>query len=176
MRLDLTYELERGLEYYPDFEEFYPPLDHAIIEHHEKHGDLYYGRNVVWLTSGTVIRAYPDFSYAIQGNIFYPDKLAAVYQGINESEGRVHFYAPYGAVSLITEEDVEESQRAEIDGYLYDSYGISIPYDEEDIGEYIVQLRDGNHRAWGAFLAGEPYVYVNVIEDYSMDNVHEFTE
>ena len=33
-------------------------------------------------------------------------------------------------------------------------------------GEYYAQLLDGNHRAAAALLAGEPYIYVYVGENY----------
>lgn len=39
-----------------------------------------------------------------------------------------------------------------------------------DLGSFRVQIRDGNHRTFGALLAGEPYVYVWVI-DWTMDDV-----
>lgn len=32
-----------------------------------------------------------------------------------------------------------------------------------DLGKFIFQLRDGNHRAFGAQMAGEPYVWLNVV-------------
>lgn len=36
---------------------------------------------------------------------------------------------------------------------------------EGDLGKIVAQLRDGNHRAFGAQLAGEPYVWVLVARD-----------
>lgn len=36
-----------------------------------------------------------------------------------------------------------------------------------------VTIRDGNHRTFGAFLAGERYVYVKVIRQYSDDAVED---
>jgi hypothetical protein len=40
-----------------------------------------------------------------------------------------------------------------------------------DLGEYWVDLRDGNHRAFGAIAAGEPYVWVRAIKDRTEDGV-----
>ena len=37
-----------------------------------------------------------------------------------------------------------------------------------DLGEWVYQIRDGNHRAFGALLAGEPHIYVFLgSDDYS---------
>lgn len=42
---------------------------------------------------------------------------------------------------------------------------------EGDIGMYWITLRDGNHRAFGALAAGEPYIWVYAIPDMTEDEV-----
>ena len=38
-----------------------------------------------------------------------------------------------------------------------------------DLDEYMVQIRDGNHRAFGAIAAGEPYVWIALSENQLLD-------
>jgi hypothetical protein len=163
--------------------------------------NLYYGRNVIWDGyEGRMIRAYPDYTQHIWGNIFDADKLAAVVSGIDEAEDRLVFTAPYGTASRIDLETVAESQSGweddgldrpyttgddELDRFLLDEAEVLDEYgepgdedrdeaaqdlrerlseavrdDEGDLGQWVVTIRNGNHRGFGAFLAGEPYVYV----------------
>jgi hypothetical protein len=41
-----------------------------------------------------------------------------------------------------------------------------------DLGEWVVTVRDGNHRAFGAILGGEPYVYVRLEDNQYQDLMH----
>lgn len=51
----------------------------------------------------------------------------------------------------------------------------AIATESGDIGQYIVQVRDGNHRAFGAIEAGEPYVWIAIMDDklQSLDPVKD---
>lgn len=44
--------------------------------------------------------------------------------------------------------------------------------DEGDLGSLVIQVRDGNHRAFGAMLSGEPYVYL-LVSDNQMKDLKE---
>lgn len=85
----------------------------------------------------------------------------------------------------------------ELDRYLVDAHSVLGDYGEEgdeewvenksrieeeikdavdsgdgDLGEWVVTVRDGNHRAFGALVAGEPYVYVRVSANQLQDLKH----
>lgn len=59
------------------------------------------------------------------------------------------------------EEDIEVLEEwLELEEQLYEA----VQDGDGDLGEVIVQLRDGNHRSFGAILSGEEYVYVMIEE------------
>lgn len=64
------------------------------------------------------------------------------------------------------QEDIERIQ-SEIKQYQEMQQMVKDAVDEEwgDIGTYWVDLRDGNHRAFGALAAGEPYIWVYAIPE-----------
>lgn len=169
------------------FDDYYPVSAAGEMEP----SDPYYGRNVIWDgIDGRMMRVGPRYARAIEGNIFDPDKLAAVRDGILEAEDRVVLTAPYGTASVVTPQDVKESIEYandypdyvlttgddELDRWLVegDNYilrhdlqqrlAVAVARNEGDLGEIIFTFRDGNHRAFGAFAAGEPYVYA-ILED-----------
>lgn len=47
----------------------------------------------------------------------------------------------------------------------------AVENEDGDIGEYWVDLRDGNHRAFGAIASGEPFVWVIAITDRTDSSV-----
>jgi len=189
-----------------DFEEHYP----ASASGKKKARDPYHGRNVVWDgVEGRMLRVSPNYATHISGNIFYPDKLASVRDGIVESDHKVVFDAPYGTASRVGRDDIAESQQywedegidsplstgdEELDEYLklgpeefMDTHFNYLDPDEDeeyaeeldrlesevaeaeasgdgDFGAWTFDIRDGNHRAFGSFLAGEPHIYM-ILED-----------
>jgi hypothetical protein len=194
---------------YGEFEEYFPESASGELAE-ESPGDPYYGRNVVWLgEEGRMIRADPDYTQHIWGNIFDADKLAAVVSGIDEAEDRVWFYAPYGTATQIGLQEVKESHDyfedegldrpyttgdEELDRFVVDRESVLDEYGEEgdeeraeaerelsarlaeavdrregDLGQWVVSIRDGNHRAFGALVSGEPYVYVMVKDNQMQD-------
>ena len=112
----------------------------------------------------------------------YPVSITEI-QEMQESIKNDHFEEDYAIDRPFTTGDDE------LDAYLGDSEQyLKDNYDEDDwdkiieefedrkeqavknqtgdIGSYWVQIRDGNHRVFGAFAAGEPYVYVKVLDEY----------
>jgi len=75
---------------------------------------------------------------------------------------------------LDPEDDAEEW--AEEKARLEEELAAAVANDEGDLGDFWVQIRDGNHRTFGAFASGEPYIYMivtrNRIQDL-MDYPHE---
>ena len=60
---------------------------------------------------------------------------------------------------LVNPDNYDEDEAAELKKELAEA----VEYGYGDLGDYTVQIRDGNHRARGAFLSGEPYVYVHIV-------------
>lgn len=194
-----------------ELEDYFPKTGAGELS--EEQGDLYYGRNIIWIgDEGRMMRAYPDYTQHIWGNIFDPDKLAAVVSGVDEAKDRLMFFAPYGTVGRIGLQEVKESHdyfadegldrpyttdNEELDRFLVDpddvldDYGEpgddertereadirqeladAVANDDGDLGAWVVTIRDGNHRAFGALLSGEPYVYV-MVSDNQMQDLEE---
>jgi hypothetical protein len=173
--------------------------------------DAYPGSNVVWLGDpGRMVRVKADEIRHIDGNIFYPDKLAAVVAGVRDMDDPVVFVAPYGTASRVSLEDVKESQSywedegldeplttgdEDLDAFLadpeqwLDDQGLD-PDDEDyestkqemvealraaevgsrgDLGSWVFTIRDGNHRAFGALIAGEPYIWMILADNDYQD-------
>lgn len=63
----------------------------------------------------------------------------------------------------------DEKKFAEIKAELEDGLLEAVANDEGDLGDFWVQIRDGNHRAFGAFAAGEPYIYMIVMDNTVQD-------
>jgi len=212
---DLDRVEQFAAEGYGELEDYYPrtaageltPTDPAV------------GRNVGWdAVDGRSIRVDPEYLTAIAGNIFEPDKLAAIISGIEQSPERLVFTAPYGTVSVVGLIDVTESiEYAEDEGLerplttgdgeldqwlvepedlLSDTIGEEWDYDSDaeyaaerlrftqemeqalaeavvigqgDLGKLTFTIRDGNHRAFGAILAGEPFVWMILEENQFQD-------
>ena len=167
--------------------------------------ELYHGRRVRWIGyQGEMLKVKADYVRHIEGNIFSPDKLAAVVEGVDQGDSngeKVAFYPAYGQATVIGLDDVRESiQYAadegldrpyttgddELDAYLVDpkqamdDAGTTKAAFEKrlkavvskrtgDLGELAVTVRDGNHRAFGALLAGEPYIYVRLYDNDMQD-------
>jgi GNAT superfamily N-acetyltransferase len=52
---------------------------------------------------------------------------------------------------------------------LQEALQYAVDHDEGDLGSFSFQIRDGNHRAFGALLAGEPYVYMIITDNQYQD-------
>tara|TARA_B100001094_G_C18196186_1_gene811194 strand:- start:2074 stop:3135 length:1062 start_codon:yes stop_codon:yes gene_type:complete len=58
-----------------------------------------------------------------------------------------------------------EKEKARLDEELSEATASG----DGDLGEYMVQIRDGNHRAFGAVAAGETYIWVAISENQLQD-------
>lgn len=134
-------------------------------------GVAFKARKCVWLgTPGEMIKVYPAEAYPIADNTFDPFKFV-YFKHIIENARRVIFPCCVAAsVGVIDATDVRESQE-----YGYGSspvhvtkgrscfQGIRIPgarpWTKADLGHRSVQIRNGNHRCFAAFAAGEPFVW-----------------
>jgi hypothetical protein len=124
---------------------------------------IYKGKRVWWIgPKGEMFKATPERTYPIEGNVFDPVKFYAAFEAIRRLPPPVVFTCcASAAINRIDRVDVEQSKE-------YGSGGCSEcrPWDDGDIGKYAAQIRDGNHRVFSAFAAGEPYVWVHA-GDYS---------
>jgi len=63
------------------------------------------------------------------------------------------------------EPDLYASKKEELDQELKEA----VESEDGDLGQWAITIRDGNHRAFGALLAGEPYVYVMLSDNQYQD-------
>jgi len=61
--------------------------------------------------------------------------------------------------------DLEESSEEEARALFEAELAAAVAAGDGDLGEIAVTVRDGNHRAFGALLGGEPYVYVMLMDN-----------
>ncbi len=172
------------------------------------------GRNVWWNgTEGHMMKVPARDLVPIEGNIFYPEKLAAVAQAVRRARRPLVFDAPYGHPSLIDRDRIQESIQyardgdplvpvystgdEDLDEYLLDPkdtlgkfgkpgskrYEKAKAEREEaiedarrrglgDFGRLGVQVRDGNHRAFGAVLGGESHVWI-LLDNNAWQDFHD---
>lgn len=148
---------------------------------------------------GTMFPADPAYMTHIEGNIFDGAKLRAVAEAVRDAspDRPIPFRPPIAQVTKIDTEDVKESilykemrqgrplttGDLEVDRYL--AYPEDFDSDERDelqteleeavesqsgdLGEWEVQIRDGNHRAFGSVLGGEPVVWVRLMPNQLQD-------
>lgn len=157
-RFDASFLLEVGK---PTYEYFDP--DEALEYDEEQ---LYYGKRVAWVGAPGVMMHVPAWLVVpMRENIWYPDQLATYYDYITSTPEPV-LEAPAARIHFVGRSLIEESQQLEDAGEL--EPGLRAWEDEADGLPYAVLL-DGNHRAFAAILAGEPYIYVYVAENYRAD-------
>lgn len=132
-------------------------------------GELYSGNNFVWVgTKGRTIKVPASYVYPIAGNEFDFDKLSAIANAPNVFRFKIPFFCGYAALGEITAGHVKEYEEnpelSDEDFYVPSA---------DDIGKISYQLRDGNHRTLGAFLAGEPFAYV-IVSDNDMQDYNDW--
>lgn len=150
---------------YGAFDDYY---EHWDVDDLDPEG-LRYGRKVIWqVTPGRAVKIDPDYVVSMPENIFDPDKLAAVVDAVQSGEKPV-FDVGYGTVRVIGERDVAESQEAFERGETLTQR----PLDEDDLGKLLFTVRDGNHRVFGALIAGERHVWMH-LSDNDVQDVREW--
>jgi hypothetical protein len=63
-------------------------------------------------------------------------------------------------------------ERLELQNELEEGLRDVVALEEGNIGDIRVQIRDGNHRAFGALIGGEPYIWV-IVSDNQMQDIEE---
>jgi hypothetical protein len=160
-RYDASWLLDAGDASCGHFE----PVDIEDVDDDE----LYRGRKVSWIGEpGIMLRIDADNVVPMMGNMWGPDHFACVYEYIKNESNPVLSAGP-ARIYEVGEIDVTETQQAEEEGTLGEDGGMSRPWEDRDVGELYAQMLDGNHRAFAAILAGEPYVWVRVAPNYRND-------
>ena len=59
----------------------------------------------------------------------------------------------------------EEMSQDEFDAIMEAELAVAVEENAGDLGAWAVNIRDGNHRAFGALLADEPYIYVTIYDN-----------
>ena len=212
-----------GSEWASKFDDFYPQSASGELRPH-KTEKLYKGQKVHWIgQSGHMVKVTPDYVKNLEGNVFDPEKLAAVAWFIRRSPEPVVMRPGYGQVVASTSiDDIAESLQYAKDAALFgedrtlstgdeslDSYlkdpetylddnlgyysGPGSESEDEDVakagfrtemeemkaeairegwgdlGERRFTVLDGNHRTFGALLAGEPYAWIRLLENDYQD-------
>lgn len=128
--------------------------------------DHHHVRKVTWVgTAGYVVRIPAKNVLFMEGNQWFPSHGAALVEGI-ENGTRTTLQVPAARVYRVDSSRVKESQKYEKAGELEYQLSMNEPWTKDEQGEYYAQLLDGNHRAAAALIAGEPYIYVYVGENY----------
>ena len=159
---DLTWTCENGqslmVDHYPKsiedpagFLEGYPtpPYQH------------YHSSNFIWVgVPGRMLRIKPNEVgnvHPVEGNIFYEDKLCAVMEAPSIYDFKIPLYCGYCEVYVFDCDDVlgAYSETYDLDYYTADP---------DDVGEIIIQLKDGNHRTIGA-LASDSDAFVQISDN-----------
>jgi hypothetical protein len=120
------------------------------------------GPRVTWYSDGRedLMKVTPDQVAATPGNIFYPEKLGTFARMMRQGEITVSAM-PAGYLDVVTKTDIAETQAARENDLIYD--GQTRPFTAKELGKKFVRLNSGNHRAFAAFMAGEPFVWVRLL-------------
>jgi hypothetical protein len=123
-------------------------------------GDVYVGKKVIWLgRAGEMVRVTADELRATPDNLFDLSQLVAT--ATYMKEGGAVFEAPPARVDGVVDEAfVDDTKSYQADGELFKYAGMTRAFTKGDLGTLVFSLRNGNHRAFAAFLAGEPFVWI----------------
>lgn len=117
---------------------------------------VYKGKHFCWLgEAGSVLKLDADIVVPREDNEFDYEKLAAVACAPEVYSFQIPFRC--GFVHL-KELDCCDILEAMDDASLFPYY----TPDSDDVGLVYAELRDGNHRALGALLSGEPFIYAQL--------------
>lgn len=122
--------------------------------------------SVVWQGArGYLVTVAVENVIFMEGNQWNFGHARALYDGImNDTNATLD--APAGRVYRIKASDVKTSEKYDKENELEYQMSMETPWKRSDIGEYWVQLLDGNHRAAAAMLAGDSAICVYVGENY----------
>lgn len=126
--------------------------------------DVYRVRKVGWVSPDSYLLKIPAKNVRfMDGNLWNFKHARALYENIKRGDGLMK--VPPARVYRIDRDRIARTQRYEAEGELFDQTGMQEPWEPKEEGEYYAQLLDGNHRAAAALLAGEPFIYVYVVEN-----------
>lgn len=116
---------------------------YSTLDADEKHGDEYYGRNVVWYGErGRMLKLTKENSEPIWGNTFDYDKIEETADAIKYAEDRVKFYAPLCDAVILDIQDIKENIEGKRHGDLMHDPVIddvhTFSTGDSDLDEYIV--------------------------------------
>ena len=137
----------------------------------EEHPKEFYNhlslRNFIFIgPKGRCLRIYAEDLVPLQGNIFYEKKLKAVAESPNVFDFKIPFFVGFvDLFSLDCDEILEFTEQKLEYGDEDLRYEDFLHLTSEDVDNIFFQLRDGNHRSWGALLSGEEYIYAQVYEN-----------
>lgn len=128
--------------------------------------DVYHGRKVKWDTSRSkhIILVPTKYISMTSENMWYPEHFAALLEAMETED--VAWHPPAARVYRVSKYSQEKSVEYEEEGELEENTGLLEPWDEDEIGQLYVDLRDGNHRALAALLLGEEIIPIIVGENY----------
>lgn len=126
--------------------------------------DVHRVRKVGWVSpDGYLLKIPAKNVLFMTGNIWNLRHARALYENIKRGIDLMN--VPPARVYRVDRDRIESTQRYEAEGQLLEQTGMQEPWTPKEEGEYYAQLLDGNHRAAAALLAGEPYIYVYVVEN-----------
>jgi hypothetical protein len=146
--------------------EYYPDTARGKLKPHRTERVFYagYGYRKIGYTGpadGTMVPVEARYVVPRHLNIFSGDKLSALVESIRDGDQPI-VNAGYGFFSIVDRSDIRESRE-----YAGDHLGD--PYDDDDLGELTVQIRDGNHRTFAALVAGAPFTWVKLSDSDKKD-------
>ena len=129
--------------------------DRSLDPHHLPPGSaIYPGKYVHWVGKpGAMLQLTPDFILPQMNNQWWPNQLAWA-----ASIVRTHpyLYPPVGRAKLVNKTIINYTWERKADDEFQRAFT------SRDLGKPCVELWDGHHRAFGAILAGEPFLWIYV--------------
>ncbi len=147
-------------------EEYYPDTARGELKPHRTErvfyaGDGYRKIGYTGPADGMMVPVEARYVVPVQGNIFSGDKFSALVKSIRDGDQPI-VDAGYGFFSIVDRSDIRQSRE-------YNEWEMGEPYDDDDLGELTVQVRDGNHRTFAALVAGAPFTWVRLSDSDKKD-------
>ena len=144
-----------------------------LEEHPKEFYNYFYLKNFIFIgPKGRCLKIYADDLVPLEGNIFYDEKLKAVAEAPNVFDFKIPFFVGFvDLFSLDCDEILEFTEQKLEDGDEDLRYDDFLHLTSEDVDNIFFQLRDGNHRSWGALLSGEEHIYAQVYQNTYQDYV-----
>jgi hypothetical protein len=125
--------------------------------------------DVIRITPQTVEES---IEYAEEGGHIYTTGDEELDLFLVDPEEALALYSDLGDEEDYESEEAYKEDRADALKAFEIDLASAVERGDGDLGSFHVQIRDGNHRTFGALLAGEPYVYVHIIS-WTMQDVRD---